>query len=144
MCRQTCELHDHRCVRDKKHIFPYKFCNLYIEYFQFQMETNNKNEPFLAKRVLKYFSVKKRVREKDLSKSFKILNVVKNIFVSHRRHLTLVIGGHHYLFYRCVKNYDKFFIMMFSNIVTEIRTLFARNGSDYNQQICYWFNWVKE
>jgi hypothetical protein len=38
-------------------------------------------EPFLAKRVLKYFSVKERVREKDPSKSLEILFVVK-IFLS--------------------------------------------------------------
>jgi hypothetical protein len=59
-------------------------------------------EQLLAKRDLKYFSVKERVREKDPSKSLKILIVVKNIFASHIRHQTLVIGDHHGFFYRCV------------------------------------------
>jgi hypothetical protein len=59
------------------------------------------NEPFLAKGVLRYFSVK----EKDPSKSLKIFIVVKNISVNQKRHFTLVIGNHDVFFYKCTKNY---------------------------------------
>jgi hypothetical protein len=54
--------------------------------------------------------------------------LLKKNSVSQRRHLTLVIDDHDVLFYKRVKNYVTFSIMTFSNIVDEIRTLFARNS----------------
>jgi hypothetical protein len=65
----------------------------------------------------------------------------KNISVNERRHLgvTIRIGDHDiFFFFKRVKNYVTFYITTFSNIVIEVRTLFARNGSidrkqnDYN------------
>jgi hypothetical protein len=58
----------------------------------------------------------------------------KDISVNQRRHLILVIGYHDVILYRCAENYVTFLIMMFSNFVKEIRTLFARNSS-YNNII---------
>jgi hypothetical protein len=60
--------------------------------------SNPTYEPFLAKRVYDYFSVKARVREMDTSKFLGIFIVIKNIFVSHTRHLTLVISDHDVFF----------------------------------------------